>query len=109
MSYGNPNIASYDRHQYLTYDGTSDTTALSGQCKAITIYAGTACWVKVGRGTQTAVKTGSEKTASTSFYVPATTMISGIRVSGTDEAPWYIAAVQDASGGNLQIWEHFDF
>lgn len=109
MAYGNDNIASYDQHQYLTYDGTSDSTTLDGKAKAITLYATTACWVKVGRGAQTAVKDSAEKTKGGTFYVPATTFISGIRVSGSDEAPVYVAAVQDASGGNLHIYEHFDF
>lgn len=108
MAYGNDNVVSYDRCQYLTVDGTSDSVTLSGNAKAITVRATVAVWVKVGRGTQTAVKPSGEKTAGETFYLPANTD-RVLRVSGNDESPCIVAAIQDTTGGALYVTEHYDF
>lgn len=106
--YGNQNIPSCDRCQYLTVDGTSDSVTLSGKAKAVTIRSTVAVWVKIGRGAQTAAAPGAEKTAITSFYLPANVDRS-LAVSGSDQTPVVVAAIQDASGGTLYVLEHFDF
>lgn len=110
MSYGNQSVASYNRAQYLTVDGNSDSVTLSPKCLAFSVYATAACWIKFGPGSQTAAAPGAEKTAVTnSIFVPASTVISAIRIQGTDDALPTVAAIQDSGGGTLHVYEHFDF
>lgn len=110
MSYGNPNIASYNRAQYLTVDGSSDSVTLDPRCRAFSVYATSACWVKFGRGSQTAAAPGAEKTAVTgSFFVPASTLISAVAIEGTTNDVPTVAAIQDSAGGTLHVYEHWYF
>lgn len=110
MSYGSPNIASYNRSQYLTVDGNSDSVTLSVKALAFSVISTTACWIKYGPGAQTAAAPGAEKTAVLdSIYVPADTVISGIRIKGTDDALPTVAAIQASAGGTLYVMEHWDF
>ena len=110
MAWGNYNVAGYDRHFYITFADASDSLALDGKCKALTLYATAACWVKIGRGAQTAAAPTGEKVKNAGYlYIPASMMLSGIRVSGNDEYPWHIAVIQDSAGGTLHVFEHWDF
>lgn len=102
--YGNENLALITSCQYITFDGTSDSSTLQSNVQALTLFATEPCWVKIGKGAQTAAAPGAEKTVSDSFYVPADAFLDVAVPSSTDENPCVIAAIQDSAGGNLYIY-----
>lgn len=110
MAYGNPNVAGYDRVQYLTVDDSSDSVTLSPKCRAFSVFATSAMWVKHGRGAQTAAAPGAEKTAVDNLlFVPSGVYISAVKIGGDDTNAPVVAAIQSTAGGTLYVYEHFEF
>ena len=104
-AYGNPNLMHIRWTQYITFDGTSDQSAkLDPDTQAITMFATQDCWVLVGTN-PTAAPPGAENTRVASVFVPAAAFIDMAVPAGTDTTRQMVAAIQDATGGNLYIYE----
>jgi len=101
---GNDNLAYAKGSQFLTVDGTSDTLTIPAGVYAVDLYAAAACWVTVGApGATPTAAAGSEKTTTTSFYLPATLEKTIAIPIGDDTNQVKIAAIQDSAGGNLYV------
>ena len=105
--YGNQNLLFIRRHHFVTMDGTSDqTVVLDSKTKYVTLYATAAAWVAFGANPTAAAVNEKVAGAPGAFFLPATTMMDiALPVTGTDETPIKVAAIQGGSGGNLHVYE----
>lgn len=111
-AYNNPNLYHAAATQYLTVDGTSDTVTLGVGTRAVSLFATSACWVRIGiKGeTPTAAAPGAEKTrVDRLIYLPAESVIDYPVPVGDEAGKVKIAAIQATAGGTLYITERNDF
>jgi hypothetical protein len=106
-TYGNDNLMFSGPCSFIVADGTSDAgLTLDKDCKAITVYALTDCWVAVGQD-PTAVA-ATEKVWSDSSFVPTNGLFDIPVPAGSDSQPIKVAVIQDSAGGNVYIYQRKD-
>ena len=93
MAYGNHNVAEISETQKVSFDASTQSSAVGSDTKAVTLYATEDCWVRRGSD-----PTATATPGSGDIYIPGSTLMT-LPITGG----FKIAAIKDTVAGKTHV------